>query len=148
VDSLARGEVEDVDLGGLGLRIKASWKTAREGEGKKGREGKRRTVSELMVFGTAMSSSSEQSSCDGRAVCANEQKFIVFTSRICRSHGCLRGSGGVSTGKTVLMEASSSSESFQTTSLLSFPSLQQKSDSELEIAKQKIAHGAWAPRSE
>ncbi len=62
---------------GLGLR-KESWRT---GRGKR-RQGERRTVSELMVFGTAMSSSSEPSSCDGRAVCANEQKFIVFTSRI------------------------------------------------------------------
>jgi hypothetical protein len=101
-----------------------------------------------MVFGTAMSSSSEPSSFDGRAVCANEQKFIVLTSRIWRSHGCFRGSGGVSTGRTVLIEASSSSESFHTTSLLSFPCLQQTSGQELKIARQKIVHGAWAPKSE
>jgi hypothetical protein len=82
-----------------------------------------RTVSELIVFGTAMSSSSELSSFDGRSVWAKEQKFIVLTSRIWRSHGCFRGSGGVSTGRTVLMDASSSSESFHTMSLLSFPCL-------------------------
>ena len=77
MDSLAGREVEDVDL----VRVRVQ-KRAGGPAGGKGREGERRTVSELMVFGTAMSRSSEPSSCDGRAVCANEQKFIVFTSRI------------------------------------------------------------------
>ena len=85
-----------------------------------------RTVSEDMMLGTAMSSSSDASFEDvgGRGVCANEQKFMVLTCKMWRSHGCFRGSGGVSTGKTVLMDASSSSESFHTMSLLSLPCLQ------------------------
>jgi len=37
VDSLAGREVEDVDLGGLGLRRKESWRTGR-GEGERGRK--------------------------------------------------------------------------------------------------------------
>ena len=86
-----------------------------------------RTVSEDMMLGTAMSSSSDASFEDvggRRGVCANEQKFIVLTCRMWRSHGCFRGSSGVSTGKIVLMDASSSSDSFHTMSLLSLPCLQ------------------------
>lgn len=51
---------------------------------------------------------------------------MVFTWRTCSSHGCFLGSGGVSRGRTRLMEDSSSSESFQTISLLSFPCLYQR----------------------
>lgn len=84
------------------------------------------TVSELRVFGTAISNSSAASSSPAAfatSVRAKEQKFMVLTCRMCRSHGCFRGSGGVSTGRTTLMDGSSSTESFQTTSLLSFPCL-------------------------
>ena len=80
------------------------------------------TLSELNVLGTATSNSSISN--DVAEVFGqeeNEQKFIVFTSRICDTHGCFLGSGGVSTGRTVLIEGSSSSENFQTMSLLSFP---------------------------
>jgi hypothetical protein len=68
VDSFAGREVEDVDL--LDGQIL-----------EKGRE-RLRTVSELMVFGTAIKSSSEPSSFDGRSVWAKEQKFIVLTSKM------------------------------------------------------------------
>lgn len=52
---------------------------------------------------------------------AKEQKFMVFTARMWRIQGCLRGEGGVSTGRMELSDSSSSSDSFQTTSLLSLP---------------------------
>jgi hypothetical protein len=81
------------------------------------------TVSELIVFGTAIKSSSERDSEVSTRHCAKEQKFMVFTWRTWSSHGCLRVSGGVSTGRTVLMEASSSSENLHTMSLLSLPCL-------------------------
>lgn len=80
------------------------------------------TLSELKVLGTAISNSSrsdEAAEIVGQE--ENEQKFIVLTSRICDIHGCFLSSGGVSTGRTVLNEDSSSSENFQTMSLLSFP---------------------------
>ncbi len=48
---------------------------------------------------------------------------MVLTCRMWRSHGCFLGSGEGSTGRIVLMDASSSSESFHTTSLLSLPCL-------------------------
>lgn len=78
------------------------------------------------MFGTAIRRSSAFSASDvvfGTSVCANEQKFMVFTCKMCSSHGCLRGSDGVSIGRTTLSADSSSSENFQTTSLLSFPCL-------------------------
>lgn len=81
------------------------------------------TVSELIVFGTATNSSSESVEflgTDGEH-CANEQKFIVFTSNRWRSHGCLRGAVGLSTGKVVSIDDSSSFESRHTMSLLSLP---------------------------
>jgi len=79
------------------------------------------------VFGTAINSSSVglPSDTSGSMIhCAKEQKFMVFTWRTWRSQGCFLGSGVVSTGRTVLIEASSSSEHFHTTSLLSLPCLQ------------------------
>lgn len=87
-------------------------------------DGQELTVSELNVFGTAISSSSGAESEREVGDWANEQKFMVLTCRTCRSHGCLRGSGTVSTGSTLLIELSSSSENFHTMSLLSFPCLQ------------------------
>jgi hypothetical protein len=87
------------------------------------------TDSEDMVLGTAIRSSSgcstgedaESGGLGGQE--AKEQKFMVFTCRMWRSHGCGRGSGGVSTGRTTLIEASSASENFHTMSVLSFPCL-------------------------
>jgi len=101
--------MEDVDLEIVKRLLRVAW------------EETERTVSELLVFGTATSSSSIVSSSEevvdvGRVHCAKEQKFIVFTLSIWRSHGCFLGSGGVSTGSTTLMEPSSSSESFHTIS--------------------------------
>lgn len=89
--------------------------------------GKAFTVSEVRVFGTATRScsSSDAASLDdeGIEVIAKEQKFMVFTWRRWSIHGCGRGSGGVSTGRTTLIDFSSSSDNFQTMSLLSFPCL-------------------------
>lgn len=89
------------------------------------------TASELRVFGTAIRSSSlldeetiSLEECPGSCFAMqwpNEQKFNVFTSRTYNSHGCFLDDVGSSTGSVVLSEASSSSENFQTTSLLSFP---------------------------
>lgn len=85
------------------------------------------TVSELSVLGTAISNSSDAS--EGAAeggfteLHAKEQKFMVLTSRMWRIHGCLLGSGSVSTGKTVLIDDSSSLDNLHTTSLLSLPCL-------------------------
>lgn len=83
------------------------------------------TLSELMVLGTTINSSSDVSDVvDGEAgQWENEQKFIVFTCRTWRSHGCCLGSGAVSTGRIVLNDASLASENFQTMSLLSLPCL-------------------------
>ena len=71
-----------------------------------------------------MSSSPEESAGveDGEQY-ENVQKFNVLTSRRCAIHGCRLGSGEGSTGRIVLIEDSSSSENFQTMSLLSFPCL-------------------------
>jgi hypothetical protein len=85
-----------------------------------GRESRPVTVSLLVVFGTATNNSlSMAAPSDGAAGThwAKEQKFMVFTMRICSSHGCLRGSGGISTGRTTLIPGSSSSGNFQTISL-------------------------------
>jgi len=82
------------------------------------------------MFGTARRISSDDSfseeSPGDAGVQANEQKFIVFTSREKRIHGCFRGSGGVSTGSTTLIDSSSSSDNFHITNLLSFPCLQRQ----------------------
>lgn len=107
MDSFRRWEMKDIDLIKLGSFY--VWIVDK------------RTVSELRVLGTAINSSSSEFCNDAWA---NEQKFMVFTWSICNSHGNLRGSVGVSTGRTLLIEASSSSDSFHTTSLLSLPCLQ------------------------
>ena len=98
--------MEDVNLGTLdGLRrTEVGWVT----------------VSLLFVFGTAtnrLSSMTVPSGGGSGVHWANEQKFMVFTMRMCSNHGCLRGSGDVSTGSTTLIPDSSSSENFQTISL-------------------------------
>ena len=85
------------------------------------------TVSEVIMFGTATRISSDESCPDERlgdaGVQANEQKFIVLTSTMCKIHGCFLGSGAVSTGNTELIDSSSTSDSFHTTNLLSLPCL-------------------------
>jgi len=86
------------------------------------------TVSDVRMLGTATSnppSSLFVSGLDnlGSIQQANEQKFIVLTSREYSSQGFLLGFSAVSTGRTVLISASSDSENLHTKRRLSFPCL-------------------------
>ncbi len=120
--TLRRWEVEDINL--YFLVIKYSLYSIKRFRRQLRKEEEVLTVSEVRVLGTATNNSSSSAVLLlGREHFAKEQKFIVFTSSICRSHGAGRGVGGVSTGKTVLKDFSSSLESFQMHSLLSFPCL-------------------------
>ena len=70
VDPLGRRKMEDVDLKGISYLNRRSWRG-------------KHTVSELMVFGTAIRSSYSVSDSESEealiSVWAKEQKFMVFT---------------------------------------------------------------------
>lgn len=85
-------------------------------------------------------------------VCAKEQKFMVLTWSMWRTHGCFLASDGVSTGRTTLMEDSSSAEIFHTMSLLSLPWLGNKVRYDIAVGwiwfgrSGKVASKGWLRR--
>lgn len=79
------------------------------------------------MLGTATSSSSDDAGLSRLAGHeANEQKFMVLTSSMCRTHGCRLSDTDWSRGRAVLSAASSPSLSFHTINRLSLPCLRKK----------------------